>query len=315
MEKPEKDLGFGTRSGSNIVRALNKDGSFNVNRKGQSLLDSFEPYHWLISISWKKFIFVVLLWYTAVNFIFAGMYMWAGVEHLTGVDMSSEKSKFFDAFFFSSQTLTTLGYGRIAPTGMATSTLAAVESMIGLMGFALVTGLLYGRFSRPVAKILFSNHALIAPYRGITGFMFRMVNQRRNQLIETEVEVVLSMRDKNDGANRVFQALNLERDKINFFPLSWTIVHPIDETSPLFHITEEDLKKYDIEFIVMLKAFDDTFSQMVYSRSSYSREDLVWGAKFVSMFHPDKEGHITLDIGKLDAFEKVKLDVPSFVSK
>ena len=303
-DKAQKDIGFGTRSDDGLKRALNKDGSFNVNRTGQNFLQSFELYHWLVSISWKRFMLVVFLWYFIINLLFAILYVAAGVEHLTGIDGTTSYEKFWEAFFFSSQTLTTLGYGRVAPIGFTVSSIAAVESMIGLMVFALITGLLYGRFSRPVAKILFSENAVIAPYRGIKAFMFRIVNQRTNQLIETEVELVISMKSK-DGASRIFESLPLERSRIQFFPLSWTVVHPIDEHSLLYGMTQEEFSRSDAEFIIMLKTFDDTFSQTIYSRSSYSVDEIIWDAKFISMIGADKNGNRKLMLDQLNAFEKI----------
>lgn len=302
--KAQKDIGFGTRSDDGLKRALNKDGSFNVKRAGQKFLQSFELYHWLVSISWKRFMLVVFLWYFIINLLFALLYVAAGVEHLTGIDGTTPYEKFWEAFFFSSQTLTTLGYGRVAPMGFIVSSIAAIESMIGLMVFALITGLLYGRFSRPVAKILFSENAVIAPYRGIKAFMFRIVNQRTNQLIETEVELVISMQSK-DGTSRIFETLSLERNRIQFFPLSWTVVHPIDEQSLLFGMKEEDFRRSDAEFIIMLKTFDDTFSQTVYSRSSYRAEEVIWDAKFISMIDTDKNGSRKLMLDRLNSFEKI----------
>jgi len=305
-EKEKKDIGFGTKNENNFKRALNKDGSFNVKRTDAGIFQSFELYHWLISISWKKFIFVVLLWYTAVNLFFAALYVLIGVDNLTGIDTSSQISKMLDAFFFSSQTLTTLGYGRIAPVGTGASIVAAVESMFGVLSFALVTGLLYGRFARPQSKILYSRHGVIAPYEGISAFMFRMVNQRKSQLIESAVEVVLSMRSR-DGKSRIFETVPLELNRIQFFPLSWTIVHPIDEKSPLFGITKEEFQNSDAEFIIMLKAFDDTFSQTVYSRSSYTVDEIIWGARFVRMFDADKDGSRLLKMEKLELVETAEL--------
>ncbi|MGL4597656.1 MAG: ion channel, partial [Bacteroidia bacterium] len=207
------DLGLGTRDGS--ARNVNKDGSFNVNRVGAEKFKPYEIYHLLISMSWRKFIFGILMLYLIMNLVFATIYYLVGVEHLAGIDLTgTEWQKFLDAFFFSSQTLTTLGYGRIAPVGSMASSVAAIESMFGLLGFALATGLLYGRFSRPEAKILYSTKAVIAPYRNITAFMFRICNQRSNQLIEVEVEITLAFTEPGKTI-RNYLPVPLERKKIN----------------------------------------------------------------------------------------------------
>ncbi len=305
-QKENRDLGLGVKSGPVAARGLNKDGSFNVERTGISRFSTSEVYHSLISMSWGKFGALLLTFYVADNIIFAFLYMMAGPENFTGVGGQTWFEQFLDMFFFSSQTVTTLGYGRTAPVGTLASTIAAIESMIGLLGFALVTGLLYARVSRPDAKILFSKNGVIAPYRDGKAFMFRMVNKRSNQLIEVEAEVVVSMTDKKSG-NRIFEAMPLERSKINFFPMNWTVVHPIDEKSPLWGITKEELANSDIEFIILLKGFDDTFSQTIYSRTSYFREEILWGKKFTGMLSVGANGKRVMDISKLDDMEEAPL--------
>ncbi len=304
----ESDLGFGAKDHVKGRRGLNKDGSFNVIREGVPLVNSFETYHRLISMSWMKFNVLVLSFYLVANLLFACIYLLVGMDGLQGIVAHSFKDNFYEAFFFSAQTLTTVGYGRISPIGHAAGAVAAVESMMGLLGFALATGVLYGRFSRPEARIKYSENALIAPYKKITALMFRIVNERKNQLIEVESALSISMRDESNPKNRKFFNLKLELTKINFFPLSWTIVHPIDESSPLWGMTELEFQNSDIELISLIKAFDDTFSQTVYDRSSYKYHELVWGAKFIPMTEFTDKGTI-LRIDKINAFEKVQLPV------
>lgn len=299
------DLGFGNRTGSG--RNMNRDGSYNIQRVGEPRLRPYEWYHDLITMKWTRFIGVVVISYIIANTIFATLYYWLGVEHLSGINADlAEWRKFAEAYFFSSQTLTTLGYGRIAPVGFWTSLIAAVESMLGLIGFALATGLLYGRFSRPNAKILFSTNALIAPYREGRALMFRLVNQRHSQLIEVEIEVTLTINNAATG-QREFHQLNLERNRIALFPLSWTIVHPMDSTSPLFNARVSELLQRDLEVLVLLKAFDDTFSQTIYQRTSYRADEILEGAKFIPMFSRGENGTTTLDFALIDAHEKLNL--------
>ena len=300
----DDDLGFGTK-GSDWN--MNKDGSFNTVRVGEPRFRPYEIFHQLITMSWTKFILLIVVGYSAVNLIFAAIYYFIGTNHLAGVDGHMDNlHKFFESFFFSSQTLTTLGYGRIAPIGMEASGIAAIESMIGLMGFALATGLLYGRFSRPQAKLLYSDHAVIAPYKDITGLMFRVANMRRNQLIEVEVDITMAYFEK-DSKLRSFQRLELERNKINLFPTSWTIVHPIDENSPFYGLTEQDILDMKVELIALLKAFDDTFSQTIYSRTSYHSGEIKRGKKFIPMFSTLGDGKTLLDLRMIDAMETVEL--------
>lgn len=300
------DLGFGAKIPTRNARLLNQDGTFNVERRGVPLHVALNFYHLLTGISWPAFILVVLGGYLAANLAFSLVYMGLGVEHLVGHTGASEAEGFFDAFFFSAQTLTTVGYGRISPDGIATSMVASLESLAGLMGFALATGLLYSRFARARSRLLFSQSALIAPYRGGTAFMFRFANARKNQLIETEAEVSLSWIDPRTGS-RSFQELPLERSRIQFFPLSWTIVHPIDKASPLWGMTAEDFRDGDGEFFVHIKAFDDVFGQTVYMRYSYRFEEVVFGAKFAFIFGRSPSGATTLDLDRLNEHEPADL--------
>lgn len=298
------DLGFGLKSSD---RNMNKDGSFNVDRLGEPRFRPYEIFHSLITMSSRKFILLIFGGYFVINMIFAVSYYIVGTNHLSGIETHmSEARKFGEAFFFSSQTLTTLGYGRVAPVGFLTSTIAAVESMLGLLCFALATSLLYGRFSRPRAKLLYSEHAIIAPYKNMTGLMFRTANMRRNQLIEVEVDITMAWFEK-DSKVRSFTRLALERSKVNLFPSSWTIVHPIDENSPFYGLTEADILDLKIELIVLLKAFDDTFSQTIYSRTSYKSSEIKAGKKFIPMFNTLENGKTLLDLRMIDAMETVEL--------
>lgn len=296
-----QDMGFGT-SVAGRQRMVNQDGSFNVKRRGRSYFEIKGIYHWLIRMSWFHLMLLILSGYIVVNSIFACVYMAVGVDHLDGMEWKDGWGKFSEAFFFSAQTFTTVGYGRVSPTGFGANLVAAMESMLGLISFALGTSILWGRFSRPSAKILFSSNALISPYGEGKGFMFRIANQRDNQLIEVEVSVGFSMLSETDTTKRDFYGLTLERKSINFFPLSWTIVHPIDEESPMYGISLAELKRRHAEWLVLIKAFDDTFSQTVYQRSSYKAEELVKGAKFNPIFGSDENGQTMLDLHRINEY-------------
>ncbi len=299
-----KDLGFGARLGAQQTRLLNRDGSFNVERRGLPRLYAINLYQELIGLSWPRFIVTVLCFYITVNFLFSLLYLAIGVEHLVGLDNSTMMNRFWESFFFSAQTLTTVGYGRISPAGFITSMTAAFESLAGLMGFALATGLLYARFSRPQARMLFSKNALISPYREGTALMFRVANGRKNEMIETEIQVSLA-KTMPDGTRKFFE-LSLERRSINFFPLSWTIVHPIDADSPLFGLGRDDFRQGG-EFFIQMKSFDDVFSQTLYIRSSYRFEEVVYGARFTFIFGRNQAGATTIDLHRLDEYEPAEL--------
>ncbi|HWW37709.1 ion channel [Pedobacter sp.] len=303
----DDDLGFGTRPVSANQRLMNINGTSNVKRIGLPFFRTSDTYNWLISMTWKKFLLVILTAYIVVNMVFAFLYVTIGIEHLKGAEGISPRDHFFDAFFFSAQTISTVGYGHISPDGFLTSIVAAFESMLGLLAFALATGLLYGRFSRPNAKIIYSQHMVIAPYKGIKGLMFRMANLRNNQLIEVEVQVVMSYNETIDGKKtRRFYPLELERSKIGLLTMSWTVVHPIDENSPIYDKTAEDLAEAEVELLIMVKAFDDTFSQTVHTRTSYRDEDIVHQARFTNIFSNDSNGQTVMDMSKIGHIEKLE---------
>jgi inward rectifier potassium channel len=300
------DLGLGIKTTFSGYRSLNKDGTFNVRKTNVPFFERFNFFHSLISMSWVKFFILIALGYFIVNVIFASIYIIIGTDSLTGIIGKSTLDNFIEAFFFSAQTLTTLGYGRVAPVGLAANSIAALESMLGLLAFALVTGMLYGRFSKPSAKIMYSSNAVIAPFQDINAFMFRVVNPQRNQLIEVEASVTISMKREN-SEQRSYFPLELERTKVVFFPYMWTIVHPINNSSPLYQLNETEVIAKDAEIIIMIKAFDESFSQTVYSRYSYKAFEILWGKKFAYILKQEKEG-VSIDVGRINETEKAILN-------
>jgi inward rectifier potassium channel len=301
------DLGFGrVVSEESHLRLINKDGSFNVNRKGLNFFNSLSIYHSLLTIEWWKFIGLASLGYLLLNIIFAFIYLIFEPGALEGTDAATLSAKFLRAFFFSIQTSSTIGYGHVFPESTSANFIVALESFVGLLGFAIITGLLFARFSRPNAKILFSKNAVVAPYHDISAFEFRIANARKNQIIELQAQLTFSKMEKaGNHFIRKYHRLNLERDKVPFFPLTWTIVHPIDDHSPLKDITQNELIKSEAEFLILLTGTDDTFNQTVHSRFSYRADEIIFGAKFSNLFEYGKDGHhITVDVGRLSNFEK-----------
>jgi inward rectifier potassium channel len=261
-------------------------------------------YLQLIDTTWPRFFLFVLLAFLAVNIVFAGVYVAFGMEHLQGTE--PEMSAFANAFFFSVHTLTTVGYGNIYPKGGWVNSVSATEAATGLMIFALFTGLLYGRVSRPSARIVFSNRALIAPYQDGTSLQFRIANARSNVLMDLEARVLLMTVETSDNQlKRHYFDLPLERRHVYFFPLTWTIVHPIDPESPLFGKTQEDLAKLAAEVLILIQGFDDTFSQLVHARYSYRHDEIVWGAKFVPAFSVDTKGGMVLEVDHINDLRQV----------
>jgi inward rectifier potassium channel len=309
----DRDLGFGSFvSRQSRQRLLNRDGSFNVVRTGLGFLESLDPYHQLLTISWSGYFGVVSLSYLILNLVFAVAFVACGSNALLGPGAAMLGGRFSTAFFFSVQTFATIGYGQIGPNGFAANMVVTVEALVGLMYQALATGLLFARFARPTASVLFSRRAVIGPYnvdqggQGGQALMFRIVNRRRNEIIQLEAQVLFSAvePDQYGGKVRRYSPLPLERNKVTFFPLSWTIVHPIDSASPLAGRTAEELERVEAEILVLLTGIDEVFEQPVHARSSYRADELVWNARFRSMFRPaDTGSRVAVDITKVHEIE------------
>ena len=307
--KSESNTGFGTNPTNYGGRFINKGGHANVKKIGIGFFESISWFHTMLNIPQWKFMVIVVLFYFFVNSFFAGLYYFVGVEHLNGVTASSRLEEFGQAFFFSVQTFTTVGYGHINPNGFATSFLAAIEALFGLLSFAIATGLFYGRFSKPKAYIRFSHNAIIAPYQNGTALMIRLAPFKNTNLTNAEAKVTLGMVvDENNTLVNKFYTLNLELSKVNSLFLSWTLVHPITESSPLYQFTAKDFENINGEIMVFIKVFDDMFSANVIKRTSYIFDEIVYGAKFSPMYFKSHSDNKTmLHIDKLNSFEKVTL--------
>jgi inward rectifier potassium channel len=312
--KAEVNSGFGENSSDSGGRFYErKKHKANVVKSGIGFFKKTSWYHTLLEMRVGKFLLLLFAIYISINICFAGLYYLIGVEHLSGVEKNTRGWKnFIDVFFFSTQTFTTVGYGRISPVGFAASAVSTFEAFIGLLSFAIATGLFYGRFSRPQAFLKFSSNALISPYKNATALMFRMAPYKNNNLSEAEVKLTIAMQiDQNGKMNNRFYNLDVEISKINSLALSWTIVHPINEKSPLRGFTEEDLKNTKMELLVFVKAFDEVFSNTVITRFSYITSEMVWGAKFRMMYNPSPDKKKTnLDLSKLNTYDPVKLPEP-----
>ncbi len=305
LDQTSFDPGLTEKYTGALNRAIEKDGSFNVRMSGVGL-KNFHFYRFLIDLSWPQFFLVILSGYILINAIFASLYLLAGIGNIQGADARTPLSAFLSTFFLSVHTFTTVGYGTIAPNDFWTNVIAAFEALAGLMALALATGLLYGRFSRPSAKIVYSERAVIAPYRGKTSLQFRIANRRTNTLMEIEAKVLLmTVSGTGDNHKRKYYTLNLERPSVYFLPLTWTVVHPIDEASPLYGKTLDDLSDSQAELLILVKAFDDTFGQFVHSRYSYRFDEILWGAKFLPAFSVTNDGDMALELNRLNEVEEV----------
>ncbi len=305
MFKQAQDPGLGEKYFRHTKRIINKDGSFNIKRTGGGL-SSLNAFHYLINISWTKFLLIVFAGFVCVNLFFAVLYQLAGIENLSNAASSDALQSFLNTFFFSVQTFATVGYGGIHPTGLFSNIISSLESMTGILSFALATGLLYGRFSKPSAKIIFSDKAIITPFKNGKALMFRVTNSRENILMEMEATAMITYLDKSDNKfTRQYFPLKLEIKFITFFPLPWTIVHPIDDDSPLNGKTAKEFEELEAELLIMVKGFDDSFSQHVITRSSYKYDEIVWDVKFVRAYATDETGETIVDLGKISETEKV----------
>ncbi|MCP9768088.1 potassium transporter [Lacihabitans sp. LS3-19] len=307
-EKQREDTGFGTNAISTNARLVNQEGNFNVKKIGQSFEAKMNIFHRLITMPWAKFYLYILFFYMCVNLIFGIIYYSVGVEYLQGVDAAHGLSEFWEAFYFSSQTLTTVGYGRVSPVGQLVNFIAAIEALIGLMTFAIMTGLLYGRFSRPVPRILYSDKALISPYLDINALMVRIANEKSNQIINAEANLIFSRNETINGEiKRKYYNLPLERSKVKFFATSWTIVHPITEDSVLVGETLASLRASDAEILLTFEGTNDTFADPIHSRKSYMYDEVEIGRKFLPILD-SQENYYILDLNKLSETEAVLLN-------
>lgn len=307
----KRDLGFGSVVSASNQRLLNHDGTFNVRRTGLSSFSSLNLYHTLLAMRWTSFLLLILLLYFVSNIFFGAAYAILGPSSLVDVSSTPTENLVIRGFFFSVQTFATIGYGTIHPSGIIPNLIVTIESYYSLLANALITGLVFARFARPTAKVIFSDVAVIAPYRGITGLMIRLVNGRSNQLIDVKANVLYArFVEENGRLVRRFDALKLERENVAFLPLAWTIVHPITPESPLYGITREEVERTDGELLVLLNAIDETFAAVVHTRSSFKPDEVRVGYKFANIYNEVEDGEpISIDIRKLSLVIPAELPV------
>ncbi|RYZ50811.1 MAG: Inward rectifier potassium channel Irk [Sphingobacteriales bacterium] len=304
--KEVDNTGFSGNSSTGAQRILNRDGSANLRKTGIAFFRRFSIYHSLLKMSRLRFLFMVFLFYTVTNLFFATVYLSIGLDKLSGAEVSDNfLSNFSQAFFFSSQTMTTVGYGHVAPSGFIANAIASVESFLGIMTFAIVTGMFYARFSRPQAFIQFSDNFLVSPYKNGKAIMFRLATYKNNELTDVEAKITLAMHVLIDGVRTAkFFPLNLEISKIGSLPISWTCVHHLNEDSPLYNLQEEDLRERSMEMLVTIKAFDDHFSNTVQQKTSYSYREMVYGAKFIPMYERTEGSFTEVKLDMINAFDQ-----------
>lgn len=301
------DTGFGSNTNNKGGRFINRDGSFNLQRTGRPLRERISVYHTLLHLPSWKFVSVIILFFIAINLLYTFIYFMIGPAQFTGMISTTDQWRVFkELYFFSTETFTTVGYGRVNPIGDGANFVASLESLNGFLSLAIFTGLIYGRFSKPRAYLTFSDHAVIVPYKDKTGLMFRFACYKdHHTLTDVEVKVTIAMlvQENNKVVYKFFDA-PLERSKIQSLPMNWTVVHPIDEQSPLLGLNEQELKDADMELYVQVKGFDDVFSNIVLKRTSYTHEDILFNRKFVPMYR-ETDTTTILEMHKLNETFKI----------
>jgi inward rectifier potassium channel len=302
MDNLNQDTGFGEKSSEMGGRMVNKDGSFNIKRIGIGLGDRVSGYQSMLTMPRWRFLSIIFLFYLLINSFFTLLYWLAGPSGLAGIENENSLGRLEELFFFSTQTFTTVGYGRVNPVSELTNWIAAVESLIGFLSFAIAAGLLYGRFSRPKSFIRFSDSLVYAKYREGHALMFRMVCYKDDHLLtNAEIKVNARMVAKDQGYQ--FFNLDLERSHVDSLVLNWTVVHPIDEHSPFFNLSRREMEQLQPEISAYLTGFDEVYSSVVVSRASYALKDFKFGYKFLPMYF-SRNQRTELDLSKLNLIDQ-----------
>lgn len=295
------DPGIGTKFDAKIRRIINADGSYNVVRKG-SRKGFKDVFKYLIEIPWTLFFLLVFSAYVLLNVLFTCIYAFLGFENIAGIE-ADQGPAFFQAFFFSVQTFTTVGYGVLAPLGIATQIVASIEAFVGFLSFSLATGLLYGRFSRPRSKLIFADHFVYSKYENGYSFKFKLTNLRDVVLQDVEAKVIV-MFNKKDGLAppiRAYYMLPLTLPQIEIMALTWTLVHKIDERSPFWQRSQQEIIEMKPEFLVLVNGFDEVYAERTRARKSYVVADTIWHKNFATIFKSREDGKVEMDVRDINA--------------
>ena len=308
--KINNDTGFGTNASNYGGRFINRDGTFNLRKEGMPFLKRYSIYHSMLTLPRWKFIALILAFYLFINLVYTVLYLLVGVDQLQGVLATTNWGKFKEAYFFSTETFTTVGYGRVNPIGDGANFVASIEAMTGFLSFALATGLMFGRFARPRAYLVFSDHALVSPFKEGTALMFRFASYKdKHTLTDVEIRVNIGLqvqKDDGTGAEYRYYDLALERTKVESLPMNWTVVHPIDDKSPLQGFGYEDMQVADVELYVLIRGFDDVYSNLVQQRTSYTYHEIKYNRKFIPMYRESDNGNTTiLELHKVNEYEAI----------
>jgi inward rectifier potassium channel len=282
------------------ARYINLKGSSNIAQIGNPSSHWSDLYHLLLTLSWLRLIGLLGLTYLALNTLFALAFLVGG----DGI-VNAHPGSFGDAFFFSVQTMASIGYGAMYPKTLYANLIVTLESMLGLFWLTMATGLMFARFSRPTARVIFSQAAVIAPHNGVPTLMFRAANQRSNQILEAQMNLAIIQNvvtEEGEFMRRFFD-MKLERSRTSIFALTWTALHPIDPESPLYGMTPDDLAESEAELIVTVSGTDGTFSQTIHARHSYIPSDLFWNMRLADILTQAEDGRRAIDYRKFHEIE------------
>ena len=274
------------------AKVTNRDGKLEIEEKGAWYTYLHDPYHLMLTVPWLGFVLIISAGYVLINVLFALLYL-AGGDCLNGATPCS----FTDAFFFSVQTLASIGYGVISPKTLYANVIVTAEAITSLLAIALVTGLAFARFSKPNAKVIFSDFAVITPHNGYPALAFRAANERRNQIVEARITVDFAIDEvskEGEFLRRIYE-LPLLRQRTSSFNLAWTVRHIIDESSPLYGLTPDQLITGNAAIIVSLVGIDDTVAYTINARRNYSAREILWNHRFVDMLTIEPSGDRYLD--------------------
>jgi len=308
FSKVNDDTGFGSRDNYG-GRFINRDGTFNIRKEGQGFWQRFSLFQSMLNLPLWRFALMIFLFFIGINLLFTIIYLTLGVDQFVGLLANNRWAEIKEIYFFSTETFTTVGYGRVNPIGDGANFVASIEAMCGFISFAIVTGLIYVRFAKPTSYLVFSDHAVITPYKGGTGLMFRFVSYKDNHTLtdlDIRVNAALLLQENGQSVYK-FYDLALERSKVDSLPMNWTVVHPIDDKSPLMGFAEDDIKAADLEVYVLVRGFDDVFSNFVLRRTSYTYQEIQFNRKFVPMYHESEDGKTTIvELNKLNEHQMIE---------
>jgi inward rectifier potassium channel len=287
------------------VRIRIKDGRFHILGLGAWHSYWRSPYYLMLTVPWQGFFVITIALYALGNALFAVLFLLGG----DGTILNAQPGSFADAFFFSVQTSASIGYGVLSPGNTYAHLLVSLEAILSLICIAVLTGLAYARFSRPTAQVLFSRVAIIAEHEGLPTLMFRAANERRNQILEAQMRLYLTLDEPTNGSMiRRFYELRLLRDRNPSFSLTWIAFHPIDEASPLYQLSPQHLSRTHAALLVSFSGIDQTVSQAIHTRHIYYADDVMWNRQFKDIIHELEDGDRYIDFASFHDVEPLGSD-------